>query len=491
MFPNSLHMIDFLVNFSTFIYSLIGSSLFSSIYLLTIRIFPTFFSNKILKLRLLVLFLSIGFSIWGFLLSFLFFLSIKTFPLTSSFTLELFSISFICSPLQISFLLLFNLLFPIIFIYILQDYAFSSYTLIFYFFNIQLFTYLLLFLNNMLFFYFVYELLLILIFNVMYLSSNNRGSIEATLFYAGWALLGSILIGFSFLYIFISTNIVDFSNLPNHHLITSEVFWIYMGLFLGFGTKLSLWPMWYWLPKAHVEVSTGMSIFLSCILIKVAYFGLLRIQMLLSTEISYNICILLALCGILDVVLRIVNLKDLKALIAYSSVLHTNLLLILIHIDIYKITLSSFFYVWGHSLATTGLFICINIIELQYSSRNIFQVTGLWQTNPLLAYILLWNLFFFIDLPFSLFFWGEFWLFLVFFENFFKLTLLILVFTNLFFLSIFFKFWWNVLSGVPNFSVASFNLVWRNGIFSFALFLIGFQLLTGFQAHVLNIFLLF
>jgi NADH:ubiquinone oxidoreductase subunit 4 (subunit M) len=179
----------------------------------------------------------------------------------------------------------------------------------------------------------------------MYLSSNTRGSIEATLFYGGWALVGSIFLGVGILYFYNTTQILYFSEIMFHHLTSGEIYMIYMCLFFGFGTKLSTWPFWYWLPRAHVEVSTGMSIFLSCILIKIAYYALLKFHLTFLTEISYFICIWVALIGIFDVILRVLNIKDLKALIAYSSVLHTNLLVILIHLDIYKVCLSSIFYV--------------------------------------------------------------------------------------------------------------------------------------------------
>jgi multicomponent K+:H+ antiporter subunit A len=76
-------------------------------------------------------------------------------------------------------------------------------------------------------------------------------------------------------------------------------------------------------------------------------------------------------------VFRFFNLRDLKAIIAYSSVLHTNLLLSLIHLDNFKIVNSSIIYVWGHSLATASLFISVNLIEMRYGSRNIMQVSGL------------------------------------------------------------------------------------------------------------------
>ena len=106
-----------------------------------------------------------------------------------------------------------------------------------------------------------------------------------------------------------------------------------MLFFLGFGTKMSLWPFWYWLPKAHVEVSTGVSIFLSCIIIKMSYFCMLKFHYYFAGEIIVKLCIFLAIIGVFDVIFHVLNIRDLKSLIAHSSVLHTNLLIILTHTD--------------------------------------------------------------------------------------------------------------------------------------------------------------
>lgn len=88
-----------------------------------------------------------------------------------------------------------------------------------------------------------------------------------------------------------------------------------------------------------------MSIFLSCILIKLSLFALLRLQCLLLSEISFNICIFVSLLCTFDIVIRFVNLQDLKAMIAYGSVLHTNLLITLIHLDSFSIIKNSIFYI--------------------------------------------------------------------------------------------------------------------------------------------------
>lgn len=88
-----------------------------------------------------------------------------------------------------------------------------------------------------------------------------------------------------------------------------------------------------------------MSIFLSCILIKLSLFSLLRLQHSLLSEIPLNICIFVCLICAFDIIFRFANLQDLKAMIAYGSVLHTNLLTALIHLDSFSSIKNSIFYI--------------------------------------------------------------------------------------------------------------------------------------------------
>lgn len=388
---------------------------------------------------------------------------------------------------NLTFLLLFSLLYPFIFIYMSVDYNNSNSNIYIYIYLIFILTYYILSIENIIFFYFIYELLLLLVFYSMYLTSNSRGAVEAALFFAGWAVLGSILVGLGFLILIVDTNSIYFIDLKKNKLTSNEVYYIYMLFFLGFGVKLSVWPFWYWLPKAHVEVSTGMSIFLSCILIKLSLFCLLKIQHCLLSEISFNICIFISFFCCIDIVFRYSNLRDLKAIIAYGSVLHTNLLLALIHLDSLKSLKNSIYYIWGHSLSTTTLFIIVNIIESRYSTRNIIYLSGLWYTSPNLTYLSIFSLLSFLDIPITLFFWGELWLWVIALNKLFFLTIQIMFLVNVIFITIFFKIWWNIFFGVADISIKKINYNDINYDTYIILYWLNFiQIMLGFQPGILN-----
>jgi NADH:ubiquinone oxidoreductase subunit 4 (subunit M) len=75
--------------------------------------------------------------------------------------------------------------------------------------------------------------------------------------------------------------------------------------------------------------------------------------------------------------------------------------------DSFKNLKTSIYYVWGHSLATAAMFLIVNALETRYSSRNILYISGVWYTSPSFGYLMFFSLLSFLDIPLSIFFWGE------------------------------------------------------------------------------------
>jgi NADH:ubiquinone oxidoreductase subunit 4 (subunit M) len=125
-------------------------------------------------------------------------------------------------------------------------------------------------------------------------------------------------------------------------------------------------------------------------------------------------------------------------------------LLALVHFDSFRVLNTSILYIWGHSLSTACIFICINIIESRYNTRNPINLSGLYSTSPLLATLTLLSIIIYLDFPLTLFFFGElyFWKIL-----FFKLPIIaiqILFLIGIIFITVFFKYWWGILYGAPS-----------------------------------------
>jgi hypothetical protein len=79
----------------------------------------------------------------------------------------------------------------------------------------------------------------------------------------------------------------------------------------------------------------------------------------------------------------------------------------------------------------------------------------------------------------------------VFFDNFFLLTMFILIFTNIWFITFFFKFWWNSLCGYPTINIRSYNYVYSYDLYLYSFVCIIFQIILGFQPNILTAFLIF
>lgn len=123
------------------------------------------------------------------------------------------------------------------------------------------------------------------------------------------------------LYLVIINNSTQFTVINLSFYSNFEINFLFICFIFGFGVKLPIWPLYGWLPKAHVEASTNFSIFLSGVLVKFAFFGLLKLLITLQLEPTFIYVIPFLVVGIFDSVFKLFYQIDLKKLVAYSTVL--------------------------------------------------------------------------------------------------------------------------------------------------------------------------
>jgi len=143
-----------------------------------------------------------------------------------------------------------------------------------------------------------------------------------------------------------------------------------------------------WLPKAHVEAPISGSIILAGMILKLGGFGIYHVLMIVfKINLKFNYYIIsLSLLGILYLSLICFFQRDLKILIAYSSVVHIGLVIIgLLTINIWGYR-GSLVLMFGHGLCSSGLFCLRNICYLRFKSRRIFLNKGLINIFPFLSF---------------------------------------------------------------------------------------------------------
>jgi NADH-quinone oxidoreductase subunit M len=200
------------------------------------------------------------------------------------------------------------------------------------------------------------------------------------------------------------------------------VFW---GLFLGFAIKVPIWPFHTWLPDAHVEAPTAGSVILAGVLLKMGTYGFIRVLLPIMpiTFRSYWMPIaLLALISIIYGALVAMAQKDLKKLIAYSSVNHMGYVIlgvaaaaapvISMTADDKAMALNgAMMQMFNHGIITGALFLLVGVIYERAHTRDLDSFGGLGARVPVFAGLFMVACFASLGLPGLAGFVGEFFVF--------------------------------------------------------------------------------
>ncbi|MGZ5600029.1 MAG: complex I subunit 4 family protein [Methylobacter sp.] len=184
---------------------------------------------------------------------------------------------------------------------------------------------------------------------------------------------------------------------------------VLLGFAIGFGVKMPIFPLHGWLPLAHVEAPSPVSILLSGILLKMGAYGLIRAVVMLpeAAELLQPVLIFLGLFGMLYGGLLAWRQSDLKAMVAYSSISHMGVVLLgIATLNETGIT-GAVLQMTAHGLIAGALFLLIGLLYERTHTRNIQDYSSLIQVMPRFALFLTLALLAAMGLPGSVGFIAE------------------------------------------------------------------------------------
>jgi len=248
-------------------------------------------------------------------------------------------------------------------------------------------------------FYFFWEAMLIPMFLIIGIWGGPR-RVYATLKFFLYTFLGSVFMLVALIYLYVKAgdySIASFQELP---LTLIEQRWIFFAFLLAFAVKVPMWPVHTWLPDAHVEAPTGGSVILAAIMLKMGGYGFLRFSLPITPDASRELNMLMIALSLIAVVyIGFVALaqRDMKKLIAYSSIAHMGFVTlgafivyeILAHTGALKGAAmgldGAMVQMVSHGLVSGALFLCVGVMYDRVHSREIAAYGGVVNTMPKFA----------------------------------------------------------------------------------------------------------
>ena len=254
-------------------------------------------------------------------------------------------------------------------------------------------------------FYVFWELMLLPMYFLIGIWGGPRREYAAIKFFL-YTLLGSVLILLAMIALYFSVTVVDpatgekmhtFGLLPMMNSANFEPGSLlagagtgmrslaYLALFIGFAIKVPIFPFHTWLPDAHVEAPTAISVILAGVLLKMGTYGLIRISFPIFPELAQKYAFALAIFAFINIVygaLCAMAQKDFKKLIAYSSVSHMGIVLLGMAALNTQGLVGAVFQMFNHGTITAMLFLIVGVLYDRAHTRDLDAFGGLAITMP-------------------------------------------------------------------------------------------------------------
>ncbi|WUR11632.1 NADH-quinone oxidoreductase subunit M [[Empedobacter] haloabium] len=236
-------------------------------------------------------------------------------------------------------------------------------------------------------FYFFFEATLIPMYIIIGVWGGANRVYAAFKFFL-YTFLGSLLTLVALIYLYNKSgtwDILEWHKLP---LSMPEQIAIFVAFFMAFAVKVPMFPVHTWLPDVHVEAPTGGSAVLAAIMLKLGAYGFLRFSLPIVPDASHYLApvvIVLSLIAVIYVGLVALVQKDMKKLVAYSSIAHMGFVTLGFFMFNDMGTQGAIMQMISHGFVSGAMFLCIGVLYDRAHSRQIADYGGVVNKMPKFA----------------------------------------------------------------------------------------------------------
>ena len=249
-------------------------------------------------------------------------------------------------------------------------------------------------------FYVFWEAMLIPMFLIIGIWGGAR-RVYATIKFFLYTFLGSVLMLVALIWLYLDGGSYEIAAMQRLPIGMTEQVLIFLAFFAAFAVKVPMWPVHTWLPDAHVEAPTGGSVILAAIMLKMGGYGFLRFSLPIAPDASRELdwlLITLSLVAIAYIGFVALAQRDMKKLIAYSSIAHMGFVTLgaFVAYDIWQTTGSvagagmgldgAMVQMVSHGLVSGALFLCVGVLYDRLHTRDISAYGGVVNTMPMFAF---------------------------------------------------------------------------------------------------------
>lgn len=241
-------------------------------------------------------------------------------------------------------------------------------------------------------FYIFWEFTLVPMYFLIGIWGGPRRIYAAIKFFL-YTMAGSILMLLAILWLGIYQGTFSVPDLITKGGIPANIqLWLFLGFAAAFAIKVPMWPLHSWLPDAHVEAPTAGSVILAGVLLKMGTYGFLRFNLPMFPEAAVKAAPWMALLAVIGIIYGAAvsyAQKDIKKLVAYSSVSHLGFVMLgLFALNPQGIE-GGILQMINHGLSTGALFLLVGMVYEQTHTREFSVYGGLWKIMPIYGTVML------------------------------------------------------------------------------------------------------